>query len=210
MKFNITKKQWESIGITHGWKKQAQKDKEGQFVLLPSDSGQQSSPSFVHPHYAVYGWDFNELKKIMKYLQKNHPNAGKLEREAITVKAVDAGISRPLKTMLTVADSGNDPVDQSKTLKQYTNEDRKFIIDKDGNKQPIPIFEMTSAENKPTDVISIVLAPQIATEDFKDQNGEWKRKTVVGSDGRPEKTGKTLIVTVFPGGAEVLDNSKSK
>jgi hypothetical protein len=209
MKFNISKKQWTEIGIKHGWKKYAQQEETGQFVLSPPEPGQPQSPSFVHPHYITHGWDFNDLQKIMKYLEKNHPNAGKSKREVITVKAADIGIDRPLKTALIGPDSGHNPIDESQVSRQYRSEDRKFFTDKEGNKHPVPPSRMIEMEHQPTDVISIVLAPQSVTEDFKDEHGVWKRKTINGPDGKPETTGKTLIITAFAGGAGMPEPTQS-
>jgi hypothetical protein len=47
----------------------------------------------------------------------------------------------------------------------------------------------------------MVVAPQMKTQDFQDDSGEWKRKTIIGPDGKPEKTGKTILITAFAGGS---------
>jgi len=191
------------------WWKISQNNPSGKFVLSPPDPGQADSPSFVHPHYITHGWDFNDLQKIIKYLEKNHPNAGKDKREVLTVRASDVGIERPLKTALIGPESGHDPVRESDVFRQYRSEDRKFFTDKEGNKHPVPPSRMIEKEHQPTELISIVLAPQSATEDFKDENGAWKRKTISGTDGKPKTTGKTLIITAFAGGAGMPEPTAS-
>lgn len=200
MILNISRKQWESIGLSHGWIKTSQENSGGQFVLSPPDPGQPSSPSFVHPHYKTHGWDFGDLQKMIQYLERKHPDAGRNGREVITADASEIGIDRELKTALIGPQSGHDPVDEAKTFRQHRSEDRKFYTDKEGHKHPVPGSRMTEMEHQPTSAISIVLAPQSKTEDFQDEKGEWKRKTTTKPDGKPETTGKTLIITAFAGG----------
>lgn len=171
-------------------------------ALHPADPGKpEFKPGEVHPHYSTHRWTPDEVEKIRSHVETHHPTAGENAVDVVTLSAKDVGIERELTSDLIGPASGHEPVEENhpKLYRAHRSEDRKHFSTPSGERVPVPPSRLVDMPAQPTDRITVVMGRQNKHEDFQDEKGEWKRKTVMGKDGKPETTDNRIMITAYPG-----------